>query len=77
MMRRLNEELRERSGVRYWKYLVCFLIMCALVTGLAAQEKEKRVTMKCVNEKLTDALKKIEKQSSYKIVFSYNELRKL
>ena len=73
-MRRLNEELRERSGVRYWKYLVCFLIMCALVTGLAAQEKEKRVTMKCVNEKLTDALKKIEKQSSYKIVFSYNEL---
>ena len=73
-MRRLNEELRERSGVRYWKYLVCFLIMCVLVTGLAAQEKEKRVTMKCVNEKLTDALKKIEKQSSYKIVFSYNEL---
>ena len=73
-MRRLNEELRERSGGRYWKYLVCFLIMCALVTGLAAQEKEKRVTMKCVNEKLTDALKKIEKQSSYKIVFSYNEL---
>ena len=30
--------------------------MFAFVTGLAAQEKEKKVTMKCVNEKLTDCL---------------------
>jgi hypothetical protein len=49
--------------------------MFAFVSGLVAQEKEKKVTMKWVNEKLTDALKKIEKRSDYKIVFSYNELK--
>jgi len=75
MMKRLNDELRKRQGIRCWKCLVCFLVMFAFVSGLVAQEKEKKVTMKCVNEKLTDALKKIEKRSDYKIVFSYNELK--
>lgn len=77
MMKRLNEERRERPCIQSWKYLVGFLLMFAFVTGLAAQEKEKKVTMKCVNEKLTDALKRVEKQSSYKIVFSYNELHSI
>lgn len=76
-MKRLNEERRERPCIQSWKYLVGFLLMFAFVTGLAAQEKEKKVTMKCVNEKLTDALKRVEKQSGYKIVFSYNELHSI
>ena len=77
MMKRLNEERRERPCIQSWKYLVGFLLMFAFVTGLAAQEKEKKITMKCVNEKLTDALERVEKQSGYKIVFSYNELHSI
>lgn len=74
MMRRLTHVLRNRLGLRSWTILVAFLLSLSLATVAGAQEKEKNVTLNCVNEKLPDALKKIERQSSYKVVFSYDEL---
>lgn len=75
MIKRFKGKLKERSVAPCWRSMLCFLAMFVFVSGLTAQEKGKKITMKCVNEKLTDALKKVEKQSSYKIVFSYNELQ--
>lgn len=62
---------KKRDGLL--KYAALFMLLCIPFLEVGAQEK--KVTLECVNEKLTDALKKVEKQSGYKIIFSYNELQ--
>lgn len=76
-MRRLKYALRNGLERRLGALIVCFMLVLPFALGAGAQEREKNVTLKCVNEKLTEALKKVEKQSSYKVVFSYDELNSI
>ena len=74
MMRPMNQAQTNRFRHRGWMLLVCILLALPFASTANAQGREKNVTLKCVNEKLTDALKKVERQSDYKIVFSYEVL---
>ena len=60
---------------RRTNFMVLFLLLLIPSLGIRAQERKEKVSMECVDQKLTDALKQIEKQSDYKIIFTYNELQ--
>lgn len=47
----------------------------AVSVSNSVNRKDQKVTIKCENEKLTDVLKKIERQSDYMVIFSYSELQ--
>lgn len=52
--------------------LVCFLFMTSFVYA----QEQKRITVEFENESLAEVLKKLEKLSSYKILFTYDQVQK-
>jgi TonB-linked SusC/RagA family outer membrane protein len=74
-MKRITQQLRFKPKVSLWKMVVCSLLFSASFIQLEAQTNNGGLTMRFVNERLTDALKKVERNSDYKIIFSYNEIQ--
>lgn len=74
-MKKQMENLKHKHVGKLLRTVCLLLMLCIPLPEAEAQEKT--VTLKCTNEKLTDALKAIEKQSEYKIIFSYNELQNI
>src|SRR5574344_727658 len=73
-MRKLIRRFKLRPKVALWKVVVCSLFLCACSLTIQAQRNRGELTLKFVNEKLTNALKTIEKKSDYKVIFSYDEI---
>lgn len=59
-------------------FVVCFLcIICALPCQVNAQtQPQKKITIEFSNERLPSVLKRLEKISGYKILFTYDDIKK-
>ena len=74
-MKKVNLFFRERY--RYLRLFlrgalfVCFLFMISFVYA----QTQKNITVEFKNEPLTEVLKKLEKLSSYKILFTYDHMQ--
>jgi len=54
---------------------VAAMLLCALPITMQAQQQEKRISCKCKNVKLSEALKMIERQSGYyRVQFAYSDV---
>jgi TonB-linked SusC/RagA family outer membrane protein len=71
------KEERYKKKTPFRKFVLFFLLISFSCFNVMAQEKNESINMQCNNERLTDALKKIEKMSDYKIIFSYSELQSI
>lgn len=64
---------------RNWNlFIVCFLcIVWSLPQQVGAQtESQKKITIEFSNERLSSVLKRLEKVSGYKILFTYDDVKK-
>ena len=64
---------------KIWKLLiVCFLCaLCSLPDQVNAQtQPQKKITIEISNERLPSVLKRLEKISGYKILFTYDDVKK-
>lgn len=61
---------------RLFALFVCAFLVSFLSDGLCAQgvSKEKKLTMEFKREPMSRALKRVEKESSYKILFTYEDI---
>ena len=59
-------------------FIVCFLcVLCFLPYHVNAQAKsQKKITIEFSNERLPSVLKRLEKISGYKILFTYDDVKK-
>ena len=59
-------------------FIVCFLcVLCFLPHQVNAQAKsQKKITIEFSNERLPSVLKRLEKISGYKILFTYDDVKK-
>lgn len=73
-MKKLIRRFKLGPKVSLWKVVVCSFFLCVCSLTIQAQRNREGLNFKFVNEKLTDALKLIEKRSDYKIIFSYDEI---
>ena len=51
------------------------ILLCSLFIASFVQAQLKNITIEFINELLAEALKKLEKLSSYKILFTYEEVQ--
>ena len=51
------------------------ILLCSLFIASFVQAQQKNITIEFKNELLAEALKKLEKLSSYKILFTYEEVQ--
>lgn len=73
-MRETN--LKQRAARWAVARLFAMLLMLALPgTVVLAQSTSKKISIKCQNELLADALKKVEKASGCKVLFTYDEVK--
>jgi TonB-linked SusC/RagA family outer membrane protein len=56
---------------------IALLLTAAAYVPALGQTSGAGITLSCQNEKLSDALKKVELMSDYKIIFSYNDIGNL
>lgn len=61
-------------------FIVCVLCLCALsflpYQANAQARSQKKITIEFSNERLPDVLKRLEKISGYKILFTYDDVKK-
>ncbi|NLI37011.1 MAG: SusC/RagA family TonB-linked outer membrane protein [Bacteroidales bacterium] len=73
-MRTFNDKRRN-----LWTYSFCMTIAAVLMVlwtvPTFAQSIEKKISVECDNESLANALKKVEKASGFKILFTYDEVQ--
>jgi TonB-linked SusC/RagA family outer membrane protein len=55
--------------------VVAIILFCFFCGSLNAQQSKDFISLQCNNENLTDALRRVERMSDYKIIFSYSELQ--
>lgn len=61
----------------WYLFIVCLLCVCFLPHLAEAQtQSEKKITMEFNNERLPSVLKRLEKESGYKILFTYDDIKK-
>lgn len=67
----------ERMKRNWYLFIVCLLCICSLPRPADAQTpKEKKITMEFDNERLPSVLKRLEKISGYKVLFTYDDIKK-
>ena len=73
-----DQNVFSRTRMRRWHvFFRSILLMCFLFTLSAVQAQEqKKITVEFKDEALADVLKKLEKLSSYKILFTYDHVQK-
>jgi len=61
---------------KIYKYTFLFLLLMILCrpTVILAQQKSKEIKIECKNERLPVTLKRLEKLSGYKILFTYDDI---
>lgn len=57
--------------------LLLFLYLCIPNSGIAQNENQKKVSMEFKEESLPTVLKRLEKESGYKILFTYDDISKI
>lgn len=74
-MKKINLFFREQHGYLQVLFrgtlLVCFLFTMSFVHA----QVQKNITVEFKNELLAEVLKKLEKMSSYKILFTYDHVQ--
>lgn len=61
----------------WYLFIVCLLCVCFLPRPADAQTpNEKKITMEFDNERLPSVLKRLEKLSGYKVLFTYDDIKK-
>lgn len=73
MKHRLNKQFPFCRHLRQ-NVLLLMTLYCAIVT-VSAQSLDDRITITCHNEPLANALKKVEKASTFKVLFTYDEVQ--
>lgn len=67
---------RVRYDISIFLLAVFFLMSSGLISPASAQSLTKRISIECNNEPLPSVLKKIEKSSGFKILFTYDEVQR-
>ena len=67
----------KRMKRNWYLFIVCLLCVCLLPRPAEAQtQNEKKITLEFNNERLPSVLKRLEKVSGYKILFTYDDVKK-
>lgn len=59
---------------RLFSAVMAMLFVMLIASDVYAQSAAKQISMRCSNEPLADVLKKIEQESGYKVLFTYDEV---
>src|SRR5574344_1595295 len=73
-MRTFDDKRRRLKNCSISMILTFAFILTSTISSYA-QSVEKQISLECNNEPLADALKKIEKASGFKVLFTYDEVQ--
>lgn len=73
-MRTFDDKRRRLKNCSISMILTFAFILASTISSYA-QSVEKQISLECNNEPLADALKKIEKASGFKVLFTYDEVQ--
>lgn len=67
-----NVQWRKPKG---WRHVFALCLALCICTLVGAQSPNKQITVVSQNEPLANVLKKVEKASGYKVIFTYDEVQ--
>ncbi len=66
---------KERKTFRKLLFLLALLLGVCQGQAFAQEESKTEITLACKNEPMSEVLKKVEQVSSFKVLFTYNEVQ--